>query len=128
MIVDTSAVVAIFFREPAFEVLIDKLSASDATGIGTPTLAEAGIVLHARLKRDPLGLLARFLHEFGIVLVPFAEPHWLEAVDAYRRFGRGRHRAALNFGDCLSYATAKLAGRPLLCVGNDFRQTDLPLA
>jgi uncharacterized protein with PIN domain len=50
------------------------------------------------------------------------------AVDAWLRYGKGRHTASLNFGDCLSYATAALAGEPLLCVGNDFAQTDLALA
>jgi len=62
-----------------------------------------------------------------IVVIPFDERHWSEALLAYECFGRGRHSAALNFGDALCYATAKLARRPLLCVGEDFPQTDLPL-
>lgn len=128
MIVDTSAVMAVFFQERGFEVLVDKLATSDATGMGTPTLAETGIVLQARLGRDPRTLLARFLEEFGITPVSFGEHHWREAVDAYGRFGRGRHPAALNFGDCLSYATARLADQALLCVGNDFARTDVVLA
>ena len=60
--------------------------------------------------------------------MPFGEAHWREALAAYRRFGRGRHRANLNFGDCLSYAVARLAGEPLLFVGDDFAATDLPRA
>jgi ribonuclease VapC len=73
-------------------------------------------------------LLASFLQEFEISILPFGVFHWEEASEAFRRFGKGRHPAALNFGDCLTYATAKLAGRPLLFIGNDFSQTDLDLA
>ncbi len=128
MIVDTSAIAAIVFREPRFDRLVDLLAASRTAGIGTPTVAEAGIVLSARLDLDAGPLLARFLHEFDITAVPFGSEHWREAVDAYRRFGKGRHPAALNFGDCLTYATAKLAAQPLLCTGRDFAKTDIPLA
>jgi ribonuclease VapC len=73
-------------------------------------------------------LLALFVMESEIAVVPFGDAHWKAAADAYRRYGRGRHRAALNFGDCLSYAVAKLAGQPLLCTGSDFTKTDLPIA
>lgn len=66
--------------------------------------------------------------EYGEQRISFTEPHWRVALDAYGCFGRGRHAAGLNFGDGLSYATARLAGQPLLCVGNDFPQTDLLLA
>lgn len=128
MIIDTSAVVAIFFQEPRFEVLLDKLGAADTLGMGTPTIVETAIVLTARLRRDATGLLERFLQEFVIEPVPFGAPHWREAHEAYLRFGKGRHRARLNFGDCMSYATAKLARRSLLCVGNDFVRTDMEIA
>lgn len=127
MILDTSAIVAIFIKEPGFEVLVQKLAGS-AAGVGTPTLAETGVVLAAQLKVDPRSLMLRFVQEFGIAVVPFGDLHWREAVDAYLRFGKGRHPAALNFGDCLSYATARLAQRPLLCVGDDFAKAGLPLA
>jgi ribonuclease VapC len=128
VILDTSAVVAIVFREPGFEDLLAKLEAEDAPAIGAPTLAEAAIVLSARLRRDARGLLARFLHEAGVAVVPFGEAHYPAAVEAWLRFGRGRHPAALNFGDCMAYATARLAARSLLCVGDDFARTDLELA
>ena len=84
--------------------------------------------MSARLRRDGRGALARLLQEAGIVVVPFGEAHYGTAVDAWLRFGKGRHPAALNFGDCLSYAVAKLSDRPLLCVGDDFTKTDLALA
>jgi uncharacterized protein with PIN domain len=66
--------------------------------------------------------------ETEIVIVPFGEAHARAAVDAYLRFGKGRHRAGLNFGDCLTYAVARLAGEPLLCTGPEFRRTDLQIA
>ena len=128
MIVDSSALVAIVFQEPGYEVLIDKLVESNGTGIGTPTLVETGIVLDARLQRDARSLLTRMLDELDITEVPFGEPHWRQALVAYRRYGRGRHRANLNFGDCLSYAVAQLAHEPLLFVGADLGATDLPRA
>jgi ribonuclease VapC len=128
VILDTSAVVAIVFKEPGYEALIDKLVETQTVAMGAPTVAETGIVLEARLRRDARGLLVQLLDEWRVAIVPFGEDHWREAVHAYARFGRGRHRAALNFGDCLSYAVALLAGQPLLCVGDDFAKTDLPLA
>jgi ribonuclease VapC len=68
------------------------------------------------------------LDELDIQEVPFGEIHWREAVDAYRRFGKGRHPPALNFGDCMAYAVARPAGEPLLFVGDDFALTDVTLA
>ena len=68
------------------------------------------------------------VRDFGIVVIPFEAEHARVAAEAFARFGKGRHRAALNFGDCMSYAVAKLAGQPLLCTGSDFAKTDLKLA
>jgi ribonuclease VapC len=73
-------------------------------------------------------MLERFVHQFDLTPVPFGEAHWRAAAEAFRRFGRGRHPAALNFGDCLTYAVAKLADRPLLATGGDFVRTDLKMA
>ncbi len=125
MIVDTSAIIAVVFKEPGFEELIQKLGRSQTVGVGTPTLAETGVVLTARLGDGAGAMLERFIREIGGVEIPFGEDHWREACGAYRRYGRGRHPAHLNFGDCLTYAVAKSAGQPLLFVGNDFSQTDL---
>ncbi len=125
MIVDSSALLAIIFREPGFEALLDRLLATDAAAAGAPTLTETGIVLEARLGKDSHGLLERILDEFGVQEIPFGEVHWRVAVEAFRRYGRGRHPASLNFGDCLTYATARLAGEALLCLGDDFSRTDL---
>ena len=128
MILDSSALVGIVLREPGFERIVAKLAAADAVAVGTPTLAEAGIVLTARLGRDARGLLQGLLREWGAETVSFGEEHWREAVTAYARFGRGRHKARLNLGDCMAYAVAKLAGEPLLCTGDAFPRTDLKLA
>ena len=128
MILDTSAIVAILFQEPGFEILLDKLGAAPGAAVGVPTLTEASIVISARLRRDARAVLSRFLMEGSIAAVPFGEEHYGTAVDAWLRYGKGRQRATLNFGDCMAYAVAKVAGQPLLCTGNDFVLTDLELA
>jgi len=128
MILDSSAIVAIFLKEPGFEALVDKLAEAANVGIGAPTAAETAIVVGARLGMDGRNLVSRFLHEQDVVIVTVGNDHWQSAAEAYARFGRGRHKAALNFGDCLTYAVAKLAGEPLLAVGRDFPHTDLDLA
>ncbi|MCP4422537.1 MAG: type II toxin-antitoxin system VapC family toxin, partial [Chloroflexi bacterium] len=69
-----------------------------------------------------------FLKETNMIVIPFTEAHYETAVSAWLKFGKGRHAAKLNFGDCMTYATAKLAGMPLLFIGDDFSQTDLTLA
>ena len=125
MIIDTSALVAIFIQEAGYEGLVDAVAEASAAGVAAPTLVEAGIVLSVRMRIDARPLLARFLHDFGIMVIPFGEDHWREALDAFNRFGKGQHPAALNLGDCFSYAVASLAEQPLLCVGDDFRKTDL---
>jgi len=128
MIVDTSAIVAVFLKEPGYEDPLRKMAVASSLGVGTPTLAETGVVLASRIGRDPRALLTRFLQEFRIAMVPFGEEHWIQAIDAYLRFGKGRHPASLNYGDCLSYATAKVAGQPLIYVGDGFSRTDLESA
>lgn len=128
MILDSSAIVGVVLREPGFEHLVRKIARAPAIGVGAPTLAEAGLVLTSRLGRDARGLLQALLRDWDAVAITFGEEHWQEAVAAYARYGRGRHQARLNFGDCLAYAVAKLAREPLLCTGDDFPRTDLDLA
>ena len=125
MILDSSAIVALFLKEPGHEVLRGKVGAATFIGIGAPTLVETSWVLSARLNRDMRGSLARFMEETGAIVIPFTESHYGMAVSAWLKYGKGRHPAALNFGDCLAYATAKAADMPLLFVGDDFPQTDL---
>ncbi|HEV2998862.1 MAG TPA: type II toxin-antitoxin system VapC family toxin [Solirubrobacteraceae bacterium] len=128
MILDSSAVVAILLREPDHERLLERLAQAEMAAIGAPTLTECGIVLSARLGAQGKTLLARFVEEAALTAIPFTAEHHSAALDAYLRYGKGRHAAALNFGDCMTYATARLAGAPLLCIGEDFARTDLPLA
>jgi ribonuclease VapC len=128
MILDSSAIVALFLQEPGHEQLRHKVGAATFVGVGAATLVETALVLSARLDRDMRGSLARFIEETGTIVIPFTEGHYGTAVSAWLKYGKGRHPAALNFGDCLAYATAKAAGMPLLYVGYDFPQTDLQLA
>lgn len=128
MILDSSAVAAVFFQEPGYEALLEKIYRTSTLAIGAPTLTEATIVLSSRLSRDARGLVARFLQEAGVDVLPFTDAHFGTATDAWLRYGKGRHSAALNFGDCLAYATARLARQPLLATGQDFSRTDLDLA
>ena len=127
MILDSSAIVAIATEEPGCLELLDKLDRADTLAIGAPTLVEAALVLRSRLTMEPRAFLERFLTDWNVSVVPFGEDHWKMAVDAHARFGRGHHTAALNFGDCLSCATAKLADMPLLCTSGDFSKTDVAI-
>ena len=128
MIVGSSALIAILLREPGYQRLRDRMATSEQVSIGAPTVAESSLVLCARLGHAGKTLLARFLQEAEIEVVEFTADHWTVAADAFIHYGKGRHRASLNFGDCMTYAVAKLAGEPLLCLGDDFPATDLELA
>jgi len=128
MIIDSSALVAILFREEGCEIMLEKLDKSVDAAIAAPALVSATIVVSARLGKDARGMVSRLLGEGGIAVLPLTETHAAAAVEAWWRYGKGRHRASLNFGDCLAYAVAKSTGRRLLCTGDDFTHTDLVLA
>jgi len=128
VIVDSSAVTSIFLRKPGCERLIDALANAGSAGVGAPTLAEASLELAKPFGREVHALLARFVQEFELQVVPFSDAHFRAAVDAHQRFGEGQHKAALDFGDCLAYATARLAKQPLLCDDARFGKTDLDVA
>ena len=128
MILDSSALVAIALDEPEREVLIAKINVAETVGVAAPTLAEAGIVLAARAHQDASQVLAELIAAADGVVIDFGPLHWREAVSAWWRFGKGRHPAGLNFGDCLAYAAAVIADEPLLAKGEDFPQTDIRLA
>ena len=127
MVLDTSVIVAILLGQAESAALHRLLAVQSPSLVGAPTLAEAGIVLQGRLGQTGLTALRSFLVEYDVHAVPFVDEHWRLAAQAFSRFGKGRHPAGLNFGDCLTYATARLAGRPLLCLGDDFALTDLEL-
>ena len=105
-----------------------RMAAARYLAIGAATLLEARIVLSARLEQDARGRLARLLQESGSTVLPVTDAHVGVAMDAWLRFGKGRHPASLNFGDGLAYATAVVASEPLMRVGDDFPQTDCVLA
>jgi ribonuclease VapC len=127
VIIDSSAILAIVGKQPGYERILHALATAQRTRIGAPTRLETGIVMTARFGPRGKTALSRFLQENAITTVTFGEEHATEALDAYSRFGNGRHPAALNFGDCCAYAIASLASEPLLCIGDDFAKTDLPL-
>jgi ribonuclease VapC len=128
MTLDSSAIVAVVFAESGYLDLVDAILQADVVRVGAPTLVETGIVVSAR-RGAPAGReLDDLVRELGVTVVPFGEAERHAAVEAYGRFGRGRHEAALNFGDCLAYATAAVAGDTLLFVGDDFARTDIPAA
>lgn len=115
-------------EEHGYLDLVDAITAAPAVAVGTPTLFETAIVLIARKGDAGHASLLRFLDENATISIPFDARHWAMAAEAFARFGKGRHPARLNYGDCMTYATAKVAAAPLLCIGEDFVRTDLPLA
>jgi ribonuclease VapC len=128
VVLDSSAVVAILLKEADHQDLLAKIEAAPGVAIGAPTLVETLMVLTARLRGEPILALRELFHAVEAEVIPFSDDHSRVALRAYLRFGKGRHPAALNFGDCLSYATASVARQPLLFVGTDFSRTDIPAA
>jgi ribonuclease VapC len=128
LILDSSAIVSVIEEENGSDYLLAALAAAPDVAAGAPTLFESAIVLVAREGTAGRASLQHFLDENEIASIPFGEQHWAIAADAFIRYGKGRHPARLNYGDCMTYATARLADDPLLCIGNDFALTDLPLA
>ena len=132
MFVDASAVVAIIVREPEFEGLVEKLEA--AAKRFTSPLAKYEAVLAINRILSPPSLQAtqavvdRLFDLYEIRTVDISPEVGVEAIGAFDQFGKGRHEARLNMGDCFSYACAKLLKVPLLCKGNDFIQTDIKIA
>jgi ribonuclease VapC len=125
MTLDSSALVAVLFAEPGYLEMIDKMLEADHLRIGAPTLVETSLVAGGRRKAAVGDEVDELIKELGVTVVPFGEIEWKLAVKAFQKFGRGRHPAALNFGDCLAYACAARAGDTLLFVGDDFAKTDI---
>jgi len=125
--IDSSAIVAILMREPLAARLWQAIERSERRLISTFSVLEVTLVLSGRRKVDPRGGIASFLDDLRIVKIPFDERQLAAAQDAFLRYGRGNHRAKLNFGDCATYALADTTGEALLCTGDDFAGTDLAL-
>jgi ribonuclease VapC len=126
--IDSSALIAILFGEPGYLDLVDRILENDHPRVGAPTVVETSLVFGGRRGTPAAGEVEGLLEELGVTIVPFGEAEWKRAVAAFERYGRRRHEAGLNFGDCLSYATAAAAGDSLLYVGDDFTRTDIPAA
>jgi ribonuclease VapC len=127
IVADTSALVAVVLGEPDAERLLATLTAQPVT-VSAVSLTEASIVVETRQGPDAARDLELLIAGVVDHTVAVDEAHAQAAVKAWRRFGKGRHPASLNFGDCFAYATAALADAPLLFKGNDFSQTDLRAA
>lgn len=128
MVLDTSAVIAILLGESPATRLVSAIRSDPLRSISTATVVESSLVLLGRYREVAEPQLDLFLREIGAEVVPVGEEHARLARDAASRFGRGRHPAALNFGDCFSYALAVARNEPLLFVGDDFARTDVPVA
>jgi ribonuclease VapC len=125
LVLDSSAILAVLLEEPGCSSILERIGNAESVGVGAPTFVETAIVLSSRLRRDARPQLNEFLREAGAELIPMGPEHIDAAVDAFLRYGKRRHPAALNFGDCLTYAVAAVAGLPLLFTGNDFAKTDV---
>lgn len=125
MIVDTSAIIALAQNESSTRQVAAALINDPQPVIPAPTATECLIVLTSRFGPRGRTVFERIRSEFHITVGQYTEDHVIAAVQAFTRFGKGRHPAALNFGDCMSYSAAHISGEPLLAVGNDFTQTDL---
>ncbi|MDP4025827.1 type II toxin-antitoxin system VapC family toxin [Methylobacterium sp. NEAU 140] len=128
MFVDASAMVAILTAEPAAGALMRCLDAAHAPITSALALFETATALSRKLDQDITvseAQLARFLDTAGIRVIPVTDAEGAAALAAHARYGKGRHPARLNLGDCFAYACARTHGVPLLFVGDDFPQTDI---
>ena len=128
MIIDTSALVGILDLEPETERLVRAIAAAPERMLSAANLVETGIVMQVRRGDEATRDLDLLLAKLEIDIVPVSAKHADLARKAFRRFGRGRHPARLNFGDCFAYALAKDSSAPLLFKGEDFSQTDIAIA
>lgn len=126
VVVDSSAIVALVQRESSRLWFQEQLASAASRLMAAPSAVELTIALESRSRSASItGVARRAIRDGRITVIPFDESLADRASDAWRRFGKGRHPAALNFGDCFTYALAEQAGYPILCVGEDFARTDL---
>jgi ribonuclease VapC len=127
VVIDTSAVVAILEDEPERRRFDRLIEADEVRLISAVGRVECTCVVEGRRREPGRAALELFLREAAVEVVAVTAEHAQLACEAFRRFGKGRHPAALNIGDCFAYALAKATGELLLCKGDDFPRTDLPL-
>ncbi len=121
---DTSVILAIALAEPEAEEF-KRVLRTETILIGWPTLFETRIVMSSKGFLNAQDIVARLAEANNVDPVSFDKTHYAAAEMAFDRFGKGRHSAALNMGDCFSYAVASVASAPILFKGNDFGKTDL---
>lgn len=125
MVIDTSAILAILGDEPERRAFNEAIESADPRLMSTASFVEASMVIETRRGYEGLRDFDLFIAKAGIELAPVDADQAHIARQAFREYGKGRHPAGLNFGDCFSYALARAAGLPLLFKGNDFAQTDI---
>ena len=125
MVIDTSAVLAILQDEPERRAFNEAIEAADSRSLSVASFVEASIVIEVRFGAEGIGHLDRLLDRAGVTVMAVDVEQGKVARQAFSRFGKGRHVAGLNFGDCFSYALAQVLGEPLLYKGEDFSQTDV---
>jgi ribonuclease VapC len=125
MVIDTSAVLAILQDEPERRAFNEAIEAADSRSLSVASFVEASIVIEVRFGAEGIRHLDRLLDRAGVTVMAVDVEQGKVARQAFSRFGKGRHVAGLNFGDCFSYALAQVLGEPLLYKGEDFSQTDV---
>lgn len=125
VVVDTSAVMAILLEEPGAQEVAQAMADAGRRVMSTATLVEVGIVVESRFGPAGRGIVDQFLRDAEVDVVELDRYGADRAVDGWRRFGKDRHRAGLNFGDCFAYGLAVGMGGPVLCTGKDFAATDV---
>jgi ribonuclease VapC len=128
MILDTSAIIAILFAEDDAEIYAQAITRADSCRLSAATFVETAIVVESQTKNNGSRQLDAFIRRAGIAIDPVTEEQAHIARQAFIDFGKGRHPAGLNYGDCFSYALSKATREPLLFKGKDFAKTDLSAA
>jgi len=125
MVIDTSALIAILQDEPERRLLNEAIEAAESCAMSTGSFLETSMVIESRYGPDGTRDLDLFISKARITLASVDADQAYVARDAFRRYGKGRHPAGLNFGDCFAYALAKMLDEPLLFKGKDFVLTDI---
>ncbi|MBS1167584.1 MAG: twitching motility protein PilT [Proteobacteria bacterium] len=128
MIVDTSAIVAILYREPEAAAFVRLIHDADVCRISVASYVELSMVVESQLGPEGMRQAEAFIRRAGVIIESVTVDQGELARQAFLDFGKGRHKAGLNFGDCFSYALAKAMGEPLLFKGDDFSRTDVAAA
>jgi ribonuclease VapC len=128
MIIDSSALVAILLKEPEALRLTTAIAQSSVCRLPASCFLEASMILLGRREEDSLRDMDLYVARSRMEIAPFTETQARVAREAFERYGKGRHPAKLNFGDCMAYALARESGEELLFKGTDFALTDIAVA